>query len=157
VPSYLQSAVYRFLYVHVYIYNVYIYISNVYISLYMPISERNHRYVVATMSRMLKNIGLFCKRDLQKRPIFCKEIYIFKHPTNRSHPISESMMTMHTYTGIGVSIEINTSLSLYDCVRFKSIQMHIYISLCMTVCDLNICIYRMYIMEPISTYIDLNV
>ena len=23
------------------------------------------------MSRMLKNIGLFCKRELQKRPIFC--------------------------------------------------------------------------------------
>jgi len=39
------------------------------------------------MSRMLKNIGLFCKRDLQKRPIFCKETYIFKHPTHRSHPI----------------------------------------------------------------------
>jgi len=45
------------------------------------------RYGVATISRMLKNIGLFCKRALQKRPIFCKETYIFKHPTNRSHPI----------------------------------------------------------------------
>ena len=44
-------------------------------------------YEVATISRMLKNIGLFCKRDLQKRPIFCKETYIFKHPTHRSHPI----------------------------------------------------------------------
>ena len=44
-------------------------------------------YGVATISRMLKNIGLFCKRDLQKRPIFCKETYIFKHPTHRSHPI----------------------------------------------------------------------
>ena len=44
-------------------------------------------YGVATISRMLKNIGLFCKRDLQKRPIFCKETNIFKHPTNRSHPI----------------------------------------------------------------------
>jgi len=42
---------------------------------------------VATISRMHKNIGLFCKRDLQKRPIFCKETYIFKHPTHRSHPI----------------------------------------------------------------------
>jgi len=40
------------------------------------------------MSRMLKNIGLFCKIALQKRPIFCKETYIFKHPTNRCHPIS---------------------------------------------------------------------
>jgi len=36
---------------------------------------------------MLKNIGLFCKRALQKRPVFCKETCIFKHPTNRSHPI----------------------------------------------------------------------
>ena len=45
------------------------------------------QYGVATISRMLKNIGLFCKRDLQKRPIFCKETYIFKHPTHRSHPI----------------------------------------------------------------------
>jgi len=39
------------------------------------------------MSRMLKNIGLFCKRALQKRPVFCKETCIFKHPTHRSHPI----------------------------------------------------------------------
>ena len=30
---------------------------------------------------------LFCKRALQKKHIFCKETYIFKHPTNRSHPI----------------------------------------------------------------------
>ena len=44
-------------------------------------------YGVASISRMLKNIGLFCKRALQKRPIFCKETYIFKHPINRSHPI----------------------------------------------------------------------
>ena len=45
------------------------------------------RYGVATISRMLKNIGLFCKRALQKRPVFCKETCIFKHPTHRSHPI----------------------------------------------------------------------
>jgi len=32
---------------------------------------------VATISKMLKNIGLFCKRDLQKRPIFCRVVPIF--------------------------------------------------------------------------------
>ena len=42
---------------------------------------------MASISRMPKNIGLFCKRALQKRPIFCKETYIFKHPINGSHPI----------------------------------------------------------------------
>jgi len=43
---------------------------------------------VATISRLLKIIGLFCKKNLQKRPIFSKETYNFKEPTNRSHPIT---------------------------------------------------------------------
>ena len=42
---------------------------------------------VTTIRRILENTGLYCKRALQKRPILCKETYIFKHPTNRSHPI----------------------------------------------------------------------
>ena len=42
---------------------------------------------MSTISRFLQIIGLFSKRALQKRPIFCKEIYDFKEPTNRSHPI----------------------------------------------------------------------
>jgi len=32
-------------------------------------------------------IGLFCKRALLKRRYSAKENYIFKEPTNRSHPI----------------------------------------------------------------------
>ena len=51
------------------------------------INRRLPTYGVATISRMLKNIGLFCKRALQKRLVFCKETCIFKHPTHRSHPI----------------------------------------------------------------------
>ena len=39
-------------------------------------------------------IGLFCKRALQKRPIFSKETYIFKEPTNRSHPVVMPTCTM---------------------------------------------------------------
>jgi len=34
--------------------------------------EMGLAYGVATISRMPKNIGLFCKRALQKRPVFCK-------------------------------------------------------------------------------------
>ena len=40
---------------------------------------------VATISRLLKIIGLFCKRALQKRPIFSKETYNCKKPTDRIH------------------------------------------------------------------------
>ena len=44
-------------------------------------------YGVATISRLPKIIGLFCKRALKKRRYSAKETYNFKEPTNRSHPI----------------------------------------------------------------------
>jgi len=40
---------------------------------------------VATICRLLKIIGLFCKRALQKRPIFSKETYNFKEATDGRH------------------------------------------------------------------------
>ena len=43
---------------------------------------------MATSSRLLKLVGLFCKRALQKRLYSAKETYNFKEPTNRSHLIS---------------------------------------------------------------------
>ena len=54
-------------------------------------SLKSFSYGVATISRLLKIIGLFCKKDLQMRPIFSKETYNFKQPTNRSHPILNSL------------------------------------------------------------------
>ena len=42
---------------------------------------------VASIRRLLKIIGLFCKRALQKR-YSAKETYDFREPTNRSHPIA---------------------------------------------------------------------
>ena len=50
------------------------------------------KYGVATISRLLKMIGLFCKRALQKRRYSAKETYNFKEPTNRSHPIPNIWM-----------------------------------------------------------------
>jgi len=51
------------------------------------ISDFKWYYGVATISRLLKIIGLFCKRDINKRLYSTKETYNFKEPTNRSHPI----------------------------------------------------------------------
>jgi len=42
---------------------------------------------VASVSRINKIIGLFCKRALQKRRYSAKETYDFIDPTDRSHPI----------------------------------------------------------------------
>jgi len=67
-------------------------------------------YGVATISRMLKNIGLFCNRDLQKRPIFCKETYIFKHPTHRSHPIRVTWWIQRTWHGSFVMKKTHSSI-----------------------------------------------
>ena len=47
---------------------------------------------VATINRLLKIIGLFCKRALQKRPIFCKETYNCKEPTSRTHPTASWLL-----------------------------------------------------------------
>ena len=44
-------------------------------------------YGVATISRMLKNICLFAEYRSLLQVSFAKETYIFKHPTNSSHPI----------------------------------------------------------------------
>jgi len=56
-------------------------------------------YGVATVSRLLKIIGLFCKRALSKRGYSAKETYDFKEPTSRSHPIPHKWMS-HIYTRI---------------------------------------------------------
>ena len=46
-------------------------------------------YGVASVSRIDKIIGLFCKRDLLKRRYSAQETYDFIDPTNHSHPISK--------------------------------------------------------------------
>jgi len=51
-------------------------------------------YGVATISRLLQIIGLFCKRALQKRLYSVKETYNFKKPTNRSHPIPDTHLSI---------------------------------------------------------------
>jgi len=54
-------------------------------------------YGVATISRLFKIIGLYCKRALQKRHIFFKETYNFKGPTNRQTNAPTPTRT-HTHT-----------------------------------------------------------
>ena len=46
------------------------------------------RYGVATISRLLEIIGLFCSISSLLQGSFARETYDFKEPTTRSHPIS---------------------------------------------------------------------
>ena len=59
---------------------------------------------VATISRLLKIIGLFCKRALYKRLYSAKETYDFKEPTDCSHPICR-----YVYVPVAVPVTVSVS------------------------------------------------
>ena len=74
---------------------------------------------VAVTSRLLKIIGLFCKRDLQKRRYSAKEAYNFKEPTNRSHPV---------FVFVFVYMSVCVHVFVYMCV-------------CVYILGLHVCVY----------------
>jgi len=53
-------------------------------------------YGVASTSRLLKIIGLFCKRSLSKRRSSAKETKNLKEPTDCSHPICIGILDLNT-------------------------------------------------------------
>jgi len=120
--------------------------------------NRVSMYGVATVSRMLKNIGLFCKRALQKRPVFCKETCIFKYPTHRSHPIRILLHKAHLiYRNVSIySVNPHTYryVSVYYINRLSmepNFLVYIKTPLSMDTCRFavcnNVCIgmYQLYI------------
>ena len=83
-PLYMRHDSYvSFIYVTWLIYDV----NHMWHDSYVTQLIRSLWYLVATISRLPKMIGLFCKRALQKRRYSAKEIYNFKEPTDHSHPI----------------------------------------------------------------------
>ena len=66
-------------------------------------------YGVAWVRRIEKNIGLFCKRALQKRLYSAKETCNLVDPTDRSHPICMSHVTH-----MNESRHICTSYATYE-------------------------------------------
>ena len=67
------------------------------------------RHGVATCSRRMNIIGLFCKRVLWKRLYSAKETYNFKEPTNRSHPILDMIHERTTEPTDKESCQLNDS------------------------------------------------
>jgi len=60
-----------------------------FLSRHVPDRQCQH-YGVATISRLLKIIGLFCRILSLLQVSFAKETYNFEEPTNRCHPIPVS-------------------------------------------------------------------
>jgi len=60
------------------------------------VSSKIHSYGMATISRLLKIIRLFCRISSLLQGSFAKETYNFKEPTSYSHPIYwSSSNTLH--------------------------------------------------------------
>ena len=71
----------------------------------LMIQDSTCSYGVATISRLLEIIGLFCKRALQKRSYSAKKTCHFKEPTNRS-PIStccNHIYMLHPYLHVATA------------------------------------------------------
>ena len=67
-------------------------------------------YGVASVSRINKIIGLFCKRVLYKRLCFAKETYNLIDTTDRSHPIDASF-------SVAVQIKVRMCVCVCRCMR----------------------------------------
>ena len=59
-------------------------------------SSTYNSYGVATISRLLKIMGLFCRIESLLYGSFAKETYSFKEPTNRSNPIHTWLLIRNT-------------------------------------------------------------
>jgi len=77
---------------------------------------------VATISRLLKMIGLFCRILSLLWVSFAKETYHFKEPTNRSHPIRLYDHVMQVETSLSLSLSL--SLASRRCVPL-TLQSHL--------------------------------
>jgi len=102
-------------------------------------------YGVATISRLLKIIGIFCKRALWNRRYSAEETYDFKEPNNRSHPIfeiSQCLAVLCTPTPMipSMGIIINTStLPLLFRPRLSFSWMLLYTTLSATFARFFLC------------------
>jgi len=65
-------------------------------------------YGVATVSRIYKFIGLFCRILSLFWSSFAKETYNFVDPTNQSHPIVATQVSVHTHTHTHIHTHRNT-------------------------------------------------
>ena len=105
------------------------YIQHIYICKFTYTCENiyGYAYWVATVSRLLKIIGLFCKRALYKRRYSAKETYNFKESTNRSHPIALlALLEQLTFGYINIHEYIYIHVYVYICI-YLCIYMYIFI------------------------------
>ena len=85
------------------------------------------RYGVATISRLLKIIGLSCRISSLLQGSYTKETYNFKEPTNRSHPTCRLRGGTHARTDLVGKASKRNAYKLTYTYICKYIYVHTYI------------------------------
>jgi len=103
-------------------------------------------YGVATISRLLKILGLFCRISSLLQDSFAKETYNFKAPTHRSHPIRELYslslsLTTRLHTTYIVSVR---DVWIGECVVKRIVITHTSLSIHTTYIR-HVCIRHIYV------------
>jgi len=93
-------------------------------------------YRVATISRLLKITGLFCRISSLLQGSFAKETYNFKEPTNRSHPIHVERVTSHICmvcirVSVCVCVQMCVCVCVYVCASAcLCLRLCVHVSVC---------------------------
>jgi len=94
-------------------------------------------YGLATISRLLKIVGLFCRISSLLWGSFAKETYNFKEPTNRSHLICVYRLYVCMYVCLYVCVYTCLHVCMHVCVY---VCMSMSTKVCTFVC-LYVCMY----------------
>ena len=102
-------------------------------------------YGVATISKLLKIIRLFCKRALYKIDYSAKETYNFKEPTNHSHPILIYILLILIFQKLPIGSSLYIHIHIYRCILL--IQELTFATVCST--DASMCIVNGVASRPL--------
>ena len=110
-------------------------------------------YGVASIRRLLKIIGLFCRISSLLWGYLSKETYNFKEPTNRSHPITIQHTCWRCYISICVYGHLHATKGITTTLHFSTDFMylsyiymytHLFCCVCFFISVRILCIYDVY-------------
>jgi len=125
VTMYMHSCMYIFTCVHIHMCTcscVYIFTCvHVHVCTYSLTRIQSFivSYGVATISRLLKIAGLFCRISSLLWGSFAIETYNFKEPTNRSHSMSSLSYPISNFFSVCVHVYIHSCVHIRMCVYIR--------------------------------------
>ena len=84
-----------------------------FVSIHFSIHFYPSTYGVATSSRLLKTIGLFCRISSLLQGSFANKTYNSKEPTHRSHPMVEVSPEIYFCYGVATVSRIDKIIGLF--------------------------------------------